>query len=444
MLLKAFIFPEKLSLGISLNSGEIRYALAYKCKTGDFNLVSSGNGIPAWLPLFTPLFSHTDLSQTPVIINKEHIGQEDPDNWIERQESGSSRKQPGDLDLIREYIVRDTTVYQIETSIAARSNFLQKLPKDLIICTLYPPLWKLAEIYYEKVKKSFLLWKISSEGSIIARTDNGKIGKICNFWPDIDDLRQKPQQVLEELTPLLHSLSSSDKLPVIVFSPENEFTIPGIFRKSEVPFENPPEIEGVSLLYHETYSLACARKDDPNLMSFDKLKTMDSFCSSWKYSVKTVRWLVVLVLTSLIIMLGVDKISDLYMLSKSDKLTSVKEMLDELESASSKLDSVLVQFNEKAGFIAEESRITELLSDLQEVFPEGMWAEEITAIDNADRGYQIDIRAIASSSGMIGSLMEKLNSVKGISQCRMVYSEQVPVKEKVKGIRVKIQAVWKQ
>jgi len=443
MFLKEFIFPEKLSIGITLNSGEIRYALAYKCKNGEYRLVSSGSGIPVWLSLITPLFSHTDLSQTPVIINEEHIGQEDPDNWIERQESVSSRKQPENLDLIREYVVKDSTVYQIETSTAARNNFLQKLPKDLAVCTLYPPLWKLAEIYYEKVKKAFLLWKISSDGSIIARADEGKIGKICNFWPDIDDLRQKPQQVLEQLTPLLHSLSSSDKLPVIVFSPENEFTIPEIFHKSEITFERPPEIQGVSLLYHEAYSLTCARKDDPNLMPFDKLQTTDSLSSLWKYSVKTVRWLIFLILSSLIIMLGVDKISDLYMNSKKENLASAKEMLDELEAASSKLNSILVLFNEKAGFIAEESRVTELLSNLQEVFPEGMWAEEITAIDNAEQGYQIDIRAIASSSAMIGNLMEKLNNVKGISQCRMIYSEQIPVKEKISGIRVKIQAVWK-
>lgn len=444
MFLKAFIFPENLSLGISLSSGEIRYALAYKCKSGDYKLVSGGAGAPKWLSPFTPLFTHTDLSQTPVIINSEHTGQEDPDSWIERQESGSSRKQPENQDLIREYVVRGSTVYQIETSAATRNNFLQKLPKNLAVCTLCPPLWKLTEIYYEKVKKPFLLWKISAEGSILARTDEGRIGKICNFWPDVDDLQEKPQQVLEEITPLLHSFSSSVKLPVIVFSPEKEFTIPGVFSKSEITFENAPEIKGVSLQNHEAYSLACMHKDDPNLVPFEKLQIMDSFCSFWKYSVKTVRWIVFLILTSLIIMLGADKVSDLYLYSKSDKMASVKEMLDELKGASSKVDSVLVRFNEKAGFIAEESRITELLSEFQEIFPEGMWAEEITAIDIVDRGYQIDIRAIASSSGMIGSLMDNLNKIKGISQCRMIYSEQIPAKEKARGIRVKIQAVWKQ
>lgn len=259
MFLKAFIFPENLSLGISLNSGEIRYALVFKCKNGDYKLISSGNGIPVWLSLFTPLFSHTDLSQIPVIINAVHIGQEDPDNWIERQESGSSRKQPGNPDLIREYVVRGSTVYQIETSVEARNSSLQKLPKNLTVCTLYPPLWKLTEIYYEKVKKPFLLWKISADGSILVRTEEGKICKVCNFWPDIEDLQKKTQQVLEGLTPLLHSLSS-DKLPVIVFSPENEFTIPEAFHKSGITFENPPEIKGVPLQYHETYSLACVKK----------------------------------------------------------------------------------------------------------------------------------------------------------------------------------------
>lgn len=443
MFLKAFIFPENLSLGISLNSGEIRYALVFKCKNGDYKLISSGNGIPVWLSLFTPLFSHTDLSQIPVIINAVHIGQEDPDNWIERQESGSSRKQPGNPDLIREYVVRGSTVYQIETSVEARNSSLQKLPKNLTVCTLYPPLWKLTEIYYEKVKKPFLLWKISADGSILVRTEEGKICKVCNFWLDIEDLQKKTQQVLEGLTPLLHSLSS-DKLPVIVFSPENEFTIPEAFHKSGITFENPPEIKGVPLQYHKTYSLACVKKDDPNLIPFDKLQSMDSFCSSWRYSVKAARWIVFLILTSFIIMLGVDKLSDLYLYFKSDKLASVKEMLGELETANSKLDSLLARFNEKAGFIAEESRITELLSDLQEVFPEGMWADEVTAIDIVDRGYQIDIRAIASSSGMIGSLMDNLNKIKGISQCRMIYSEQIPAKEKARGIRVKIQAVWKQ
>lgn len=443
MFLKALIFPENLSLGVSLNSGEIRYALVYKCKSGDFKLVSSGDGVPVWLSLFTPLFTHIDLSQTPVIINAEHIGQEDPDSWIERRESGSSKEQPGDLELIREYVVKKSTVYQVETSVTARNNFLQKLPKNLAVCTLSPPLWKLAELYYEQRNKPFILWKITEEGSIIARVGNEGISKICNFWPDTEDLKGKPEMILEEITPLLHSLSSSEKLPVIVFPPEKEFNIPDIFGKSGFAFENPPEIKGVILQDHEAYANARFKKGDPNFVPFEKIQPVSSLKSIWKSSVVAARWIIFLILTSFIIMLGTDKFSDLYLRLNSDRLASVKLKIDELENTSNRLDSVIAKFKEKAGFIADESRITEILSDFQEIFPEGMWAEEITATDIVDIGYQIDIRAIASSSGLIGNFMEKLSSVKGISQCRMIYSEQIPAKEAVKGIRVKIQAVWK-
>lgn len=443
MFIKALVYPERLSLGISLISNEIRYALVYRGKNGKFDLIFSGNGIPIWLSCITPLFTHTDLSKIPVIINTEKIGQEDPDAWIERHDTRANTNQSDNLKEIEEYLVDGSTVYQVHLSTKARDELIQKFGPNFQICTLSPPLWKLAGLYWERKPHPFILWKISRDGSVIGRIDNGKVEKICNFWSDTEDLQQDPHQVLQEISPLISSLSSSQKLPVIVFSPEIDFTIPTVFSIGEIKFENPPEIKGILPQNHEVYALACHNRNELNFVPFERVQFLRSFRSIWNAAVKATRWFIYLIIISVLILLGIDKGSDLYVHLNSVRLAGVKEQIVELKNAYSERDSVMVQFKEKARFIADESKVTNLLSDFQEIFPEGMRAEEITISGNEDRSYQIDIRAIASSSGMIGTLMERLGKIQGITGCRMIYSEQIPAQQEIKGIRVKIQANWR-
>ena len=441
MFLKPFIYPEKISLGVECCSDEIRFALVYTEKNGKSFLIKSGNRIPEWLRILLPLYAHSSLSHTPAIITVKDTGQEDPDTWIENQE-GLKNPNTDDKNLISEYFVDKTTVYKIQTSTDARNTLYRQLQSCVDLYTLRPPLWDLAILYWEARKKPFVVWKITKDGSVIGFVDNGYLQKICHFWPDTDELWDNPEKTVNEAMPLIQSMTQQKNVPVILFSPQN-CTVESLQgRNLKIQFDEPPAIKGVAVPDHEVYALAINHTETLNFVPFDKIQKSKKIKSIWNGSVCAVRWFTIITLGALLFLWGTGEGLTLYEKVNHERFSGIAEQIDNLKKTNGKRDSVLTVFKEKARFLAEESATTALLNDFQDVFPEGMYAEEITVTDSENKKYRIDIRAIASSSSLIGVCMEKLQNVKGVTGCRMVYSEQIATKT-VNGIRVKIEAEWR-
>ncbi|NLE02730.1 MAG: hypothetical protein GX640_22930, partial [Fibrobacter sp.] len=210
----------------------------------------------------------------------------------------------------------------------------------------------------------------------------------------------------------------------------------------KIQFDEPPAIKGVAVPDHEVYALAINHTETLNFVPFDKIQKSKKIKSIWNGSVCAVRWFTIITLGALLFLWGAGEGLTLYQKVNHERFSGIAEQIDNLKKINGKRDSVLTVFKEKARFLAEESATTALLNDFQDVFPEGMYAEEITVTDSENKKYRIDIRAIASSSSLIGVCMEKLQNVKGVTGCRMVYSEQIATKT-VNGIRVKIEAEWR-
>jgi nitrate reductase NapAB chaperone NapD len=114
-----------------------------------------------------------------------------------------------------------------------------------------------------------------------------------------------------------------------------------------------------------------------------------------------------------------------------------------VRAAEKRHETLMKQVAGKAKFATERSRVTNLLADLQTIFPEDAWAENIT-IANLDKNkFQCDIQAFAYSSGKVSMVLDSIRTIKGLSNARLVYSEQTLLPDKSKAIRFKITGEWK-
>lgn len=443
MFFKYLLFQEKLSIGVSLVSGKTSYALVHKDRSGRYSLVSSGKTIPVWLRYVIPMLVHTDMSNVPVIISKENIGNKDPDEWIEHQESCQDNGFPEDMNVTTEYAIDKTTVYKVIVSYDGLDTLIKTINNECGLITISAPLWNMAALYWSIIGKPFLLWKISKDGSVFGKVDNGRVERICNFWPDtLDIIEKKNEQIIDEISVIISSMNP-EKTPVFVFSPEKDFSIPSIFINSGLGIKMAPEIKGVPKHDHENFALACQLNKELNFYNCEANKSGNLIRKVWEKSFVFTRLLIIILVSSTVLLFCIEHGCNIYVHLNKERLTAVKNQMESLKKTGVKLDSVITKFKEKAGYIADESKITNLLSELQKKFPEGLKAEEITLLDDTDKKYRIDIRAVASNSALIGTFMSKIQEIPSVSGCRLEYSEQIPVTQGEKGIRFKIQAFWK-
>ena len=273
--------------------------------------------------------------------------------------------------------------------------------------------------------------------------ENGKISKLCNFWPDINDVISDPENVAKEIKPVIDSIADELKpVPLLIFSPNKEFMLPEKLILSGCQLLASPDIPGVPKWDHEVFALACHKESHLNFVPFSQVQKAKATQNFWKSCVNWIQISLSAILIASFVLAGVHFSEVILNRVNKDSLAGVREQLNLIQKETVKRDSLLSLFKNKASYIANESTITGLMSDLQNVFPEGMWAEEITITEIDNRKYRLDIRALAYSSSLIGPCINNLQSVKGIQNTRMVYSEQTDVQRSVKGIRVKLEGFW--
>ena len=202
------------------------------------------------------------------------------------------------------------------------------------------------------------------------------------------------------------------------------------------------DVPGVSECDHELYALACNNQSNINFLPFDKQQKAKSSLAIWENAAKWGKRSVCTLLIVLFTLLALH--SSVVLLDRFNKesLAGVRKQLSLISEETSKRDSLITIFKEKAQFIENESTVTNLLSNLQSAFPDGMWAEEISITEIEKNKYRLDIRALAYSSSLIGPCVSNLQKLDGITNTRMVYSEQTNVQKGAKGIRVKIECLW--
>jgi Tfp pilus assembly protein PilN len=207
---------------------------------------------------------------------------------------------------------------------------------------------------------------------------------------------------------------------------------------------NPPEIKKIPVQHHESYALANGEDSGPDFALFEnrqKAEKIDDFRKKLSFISKISFAFLITVFIILILSESSLKVTSFI---NKDKLIVTDKQLSELSLVQTKRDSLLKEVKTRAKFLSDKSRVTILLSEIKNAFPEGLWAEEISLNKLDQPQYRIEIRGLTISSGLIDKLLENIKNIKGIESAKLVYSEQTTVKQNAQALRFKAECLWKQ
>ena len=164
---KLLFHLESISIGISSYSGILRHAIVYSDKKGKKHILTTGNGIPWYIRLLTPVTAHADLLNTPLLVTTEDIDECDPDQWIDKNEekvipAGFSSDQ-----VVNEYSVFGSKLFSFTVTTQARDSIFNQFERYILIslrprCVLWPNsirAYPAKDLYYmENNFRGFHFW----------------------------------------------------------------------------------------------------------------------------------------------------------------------------------------------------------------------------------------------------------------------------------------------
>jgi hypothetical protein len=331
-----------------------------------------------------------------------------------------------------------TTTYQLI------EKFLSALPSDVMVKSLTPPLWGLSQLYSRYFDSSFVLWKFSEKGSVAGYVENGTIVNELLCWVGSDDLETNPDKSIAEIDRYVKSLIGQNEQIPIMFYPE--FSDTENYKSHQKSFNsiNIPDIKDVPPSEHELFALATSDDHQMNFVPFERASSVGKILKSWQWIHNTTRVLFILISSLILVILSsivFQKCSHYFM---NDSLIELNALRSTYTIEKDRYDSLKTTFLKNAGHIQKESTITNLLNDLQNVFPEGMWAEEITIIENGESTWKLTIRALSNSNGLLPIFNSNFKNVSGTKNHRVIYSENTTVKNNLSAIiRIKVECDWR-
>jgi hypothetical protein len=443
ILILIFSHPETISSGLSNQNGIIRFAIVKKNSDNTHELLFCNDRIPWWISFFTPLVVHTDLSNAPVYLLKENLGDEDPDVWIEQNEeriipSGISSDQ-----IINEYAVDGKMILSATVMNKDRNIALEQNDKKCHSISMSIPLWDIAAFYWEQLRESFVLWKITPDGSTVGFVENGKVTRLVTTWPDTDDFINNAAECSVCMESVLKSFASeSESVKVIICSSEKDFKPSEIIISKGIQFVVPPLVKGIPTEYHEVYAIACHKETTLNFVPFERIQLAKRMLVSW---CRSCVWLKRGLLAMTISAMGLALCLGGVLLYKNFKIKDLSEINNQVELINKSTitrDSLISEIKKSGQLSGKESAVTKLISDLQVVFPEGMWSDEIDVSENKKGQWHVNVVALAKSTSLLGVFMNNVHNAKEFSDVRMVYSEQVTLKRGEKVIKCRIESLW--
>gem|GEM_PF-2381727 len=447
-LLRSLILnPFSLRMGISGDSSTLRYVLITATKGGKAGTVpvawGEGKDIPFVLRIFVPAIARADIGLVPVAMMHEEIGNEDPDSWIDRNETRII-PQGFTADRIEtDFATEGTSITAVSVEKSSLDARCSDLESRVTCAAILPPLQGLASAYRDMIREPYILWKIDTGGSVLALVENGKVRDVCHAWPDTQAFDSDPKAVVVDIVPLLVSLGRGELPRQLMFvKPAGSPELPADEPAGTVLIE-PPAIPKLPGRFHEAYGNALYDGDGLQLLPFHKKQQAEARIRLWGNICSGVR----LALTALLILtaIGAGQLGLLRLLRQSNR-TAVAEIEREyagIQLAKTKRDSLKMRLDGLAALVAKESSLTRLLSDLQEVFPEGTKAERITIVERDAASWNLVILAFSRSGSLMQPVITALQKIEGSQNVHLVYSERVAGKQPDSGTRFRVEAVWR-
>jgi Tfp pilus assembly protein PilN len=442
------LFSGKVSikLGVSRNAHGVVHALiAVNRSTKKSRVLSSGENLSIATRLFCPPSVNADLGQIPVSFTVSDITEEEAEAWGDhRTEDVIIPKGVASDEVITDFIIEDKKRYCAVVNEKTGASAIDSVVPDVMVQNLGIPLWNLAILYSGESLEPFVLWRISACGSVIGYIGHGRLQNLAHCFVDYDDLIRNAQEAMETVENMVRALSYGDtNVPVVIFSPEREFSLPQNCTLHDYSLKNAPSFKGIPHYCHEAYANASFGDDGFNLLPGnieEKARKRNNLFNFFRSAMR----ITVLIAVGLFLFLCVTD-GVLFAINNNNRemMLDAKAEIDTIKAIEKKKDELLKNFQKKMKFETGQSRCTILLSDLQSVFPEESWAEAISINEIDASGWLFEIQAFSRSSNTIGRVLESIRNIPGVVNTRMTYSEQMTLPDKSRGIRFKVKCEWK-
>jgi Tfp pilus assembly protein PilN len=433
-----------LRLGVSRTSRISVYALTIMPAKGKPAVIWAGKGMPLWVRLIAPPVLHGDLGSVPVYEIKALLNGKDTEAWIDANESTIIPQGVSPEQIVSEYATIGSAIYAATVLKPARDAAAAPPEQERPFVALYAPLWNLAKIYGAAINAPFILWRILSDGSTFGLVRDGHCEKLVNCHVSRRDLETDPEQSVQTVRQFVHSLSGkAPDLPVIAFTPENDFALPAAGAIPGITLLPVLRILHVPAFCHEAWANSCGNDQELNFISFEALQKTRKI-EKRDRSLRSILRIGLLTVVALFLILagadGVLRIVDKKYSGPMEQLATETAVVKIAEKRHGKL---LEKVRDKLRFATERSRVTGLLSDLQSVLPENAWAETISITMLEQDRYQVEIVAVTTESGLLGDALKNFGAIAGVNDSRLVSSEQVTLPGKNRAVRFKIKGLWR-
>lgn len=424
LLWNCLINPDSLSIGVSIDADQKRLVLVKKQQSGrNPELLYYTESVPWWLHLIIPMVVTTECNTArPYITSNVCASGEDPDAWIAANEETCIPSGFSSGDVLVEHSVTKDKVYSVCMTIGDRDKNIVQYKGSFLPIILLPPFQALATLYFTKINGDFLLLQCTSGGSVVAYIENGHVKQFVNTWPDCEDIEHNTDGAREYLETVMDTITSASIIPVIVTGAD----VTSCEKLGRFKLRYPPAISNVPVAYHTAY--ACALHDDTSTMNLTPFDQFQKAKKCWRQYVQGVTWFRRTALFTIITAAVIGVINagiGMYQKMNNQDLELLTQKTSMLSGHVQKRDSLLTQLEKTGVVTGRESRLTQLLSELQTKFPEGVWADELAIAEQGDSGWTVGIVALSRSTGSIGVLMKNLTETTMMAQLRMVYSEQI-------------------
>jgi Tfp pilus assembly protein PilN len=420
--------------GLRISFTNHHYMVVSKNKKGKWSVIYTGSSLPWYYKYLTPLLVNTSAGSAPFVIKVVNEDHNETDTDINLPGFPPEKVHSAQVSINNQHISATTTDNALQTA-------LSTVPSGCIVQSIKPPLWDLATLYSNYISSPFILWKFNNRDSIACYAENGVVTNNLTCWIGSDDLKENSKDTTREIEKFCKALCGQEKLVPVLCYPE----IP-TFSDSEIihiPTIPAPAIENLSISEHELFAIATADTEQMNVLPYEHSVKVKNLQKTLKVAHTVSQWVLTAVACLLLVILSsiaFQQISQHYM---SGSLHELNDLRTNYTIEKNRFDSLKSVFTKNAQHIQKESLITTLLNDIQNVFPEGMWAEEITIVESDKSMWKLTIRALSNSSELLPTFNNNLKKVHGTSNHRIIYSENTTLKNKPTSIiRTKVECNW--
>ncbi len=435
----------ELHCGVSRDGDGLRYVVAARHASKGTAVLWTGGGRPWFMPSLLPIAVHADTHVTPVLLVAEQMHGIDAEQWIDRNEARVIPRGFTSDEVVNEWATVDDTLYSVtatKEAVAEAAAFCTN--ENLFLESLAAPLWDLARLYSKKLSGPFVLWCVWDQGSVLGLVKNGRLHALASFWATSDEMRSKQAEVGNEASRLIKSLAQDTGATSVVVAGVAENTLKELHIEGYT-VSGPPAVHGVSPEFHHGFALAQHEHTHVDFAPFGQARAAQRLRQR---RTRVLRCLQVAVLAAcglagLMGLSGGAIAAGTAMLAQ--RIEPLRERLLQLERQETRLKALRASLSARSALTARESAVTLFLNELQEVFPEGAWAEQIAASEADGSGFSVQITAVAYSTALIPEIMQRLSAAPGVSSVRMQYSEQGHERKGERGkrvVRCKIGCVW--